>query len=76
MHGRIGDIVERGETRGDLIARGWTEEDAEAGIAFRVLLDRRANPDLELARADHDYESGDLSSRSYLEQIAPEELDR
>lgn len=72
---RVGDIV-AGETRSELIARGWTEGDADQAIALRAFLERCCMPDLAPTRADHDYQRGAISGRQYLEQIAPEELER
>lgn len=73
---RVDDIVTN-ETRSELIARGWHEDDADQAVAFRVFL-RRADSSLEPAAADHDYArgTGPLVARRYLEQIAPEELER
>lgn len=37
---RVGDIVDPNETRGDLVARGYSESDATSAIAFAVWLRR------------------------------------
>lgn len=68
-----GDIVERWETRGDLIARGYTSGDAEEAIAFGVFLRRTQDT---VGKAEIDYASGQLNAHAYLEQVAPEELTR
>jgi hypothetical protein len=67
---RTGDIINPWETRGDLIARGYSESDAEEATAFRVFLRRSQD-----ALTDDDllYAHGDLA---YLQRVVPEELTR
>jgi hypothetical protein len=72
---RVGDIVVN-ETLSELIARGWQERDAGEAIALRVFMARACTPDLKPDRADHDYQTGAIAGRAYLEQVAPEELER
>lgn len=71
---RVDDIVGAWEERGDLIARGFSEGDADAAIAFRTFMARAANRELKPTEADEQYQRGALTSRAYLEQVAPEEL--
>ena len=74
---RFGDIVFAHETRSELIARGYTEDDPTQAIAFGVFV-RRVESGVEPGQADHDYArgTGPLVARRYLEQVAPEELER
>jgi hypothetical protein len=73
---RVDDIVAN-ETRSELVARGWEPGAADEAIAFRVFL-RRAESGVEPGAPDHDYARGmgPLVARRYLEQVAPEELER
>jgi len=69
------DIILAHETLSELIARGHNEADAVEAIAFGVFL-RRAEAEVTPCQADHDYARSICNGRSYLEQIAPEELER
>lgn len=77
MAGRNGarDIVLAHETLSELIARGYSEVDAVEAIAFGVFL-RRTEAGIEPCQADYDYTRGLNGGRAYLEQVAPEELER
>ena len=69
------DIIFAHQTLSELIAAGLSEVDAVEAIAFGVFL-RRTEADVTPGQADHDYSRSVISGRSYLEQIAPEELER
>lgn len=70
---RVGDIVDPAETRGDLIARGYSENDATVAVAFGVWL-RRGGNDAE--GDDATWARGELSDTEYLDRVAPDELSR
>ena len=71
----VRDIVLAHETLSELVARGYSVSVATEMVAFGVYL-RRADGDVELFAADVDYIAERLPARSYLEQVAPEELER
>lgn len=76
MRGRgPSDIVLAHETFSELAARGYSDGDAAEAIAMGVYI-RRTEAGLEPGPADHDYARGAINGRAYLEQVAPEELER
>lgn len=76
MRGRVGDIVNGWESIGDLVARGYEQAAAEECVAMGVFLRRARDEQREPEPADVDYARGALAGRAYLEQVAPEELNR
>jgi hypothetical protein len=73
--GHVRDVILAHETLSELIAGGLPEQAATEAIALGIFI-RRTEAMVEPLQADHDYASGALSGRNYLEQIAPEELER
>lgn len=69
------DIVLAHETISELVARGYNEADAIEAVAFGVFL-RRTEAVVEAVPADHDYTTGRITGRAYLEAVKPEELER
>lgn len=74
-NGRVDDIVNPWESRGDLIARGYSAETATECVAFGVFIRRSRQDGRDPEPADIDYARGRLSGDAYLRQVAPEELD-
>lgn len=72
---RSGDIVLAHETLSELVARGYTEAAAIEAVAFGVFL-RRTEAMVDPVDADHEYARSAITGRAYLEQVAPEELER
>lgn len=74
-NGRIGEIFSPWETLGDLLVRGIDEETAITVVAWGVFI-RRTRDSVEPIKADADLMRGAIGCRAYLEQVAPEELER
>lgn len=72
---RVGDVVLAHETLSELVARGFSDADAAEAIAVGVFI-RRTEAMVEPVQADHDYVRGAIAGRAYLEQVAPQELER